>query len=78
MERELSEDEHNGTKEWIIQRCTQRWIGTELRYEDFPTPEGLMTRDQMIEVLSRVCEEHQDDEFRGHHVMNVLASQKAQ
>jgi hypothetical protein len=22
--------------EWIIQRCTQKWIGTELRYENWP------------------------------------------
>jgi hypothetical protein len=63
---------------WIIQKCTQRWIGTELLYEDFPTPEGLMTRDEMIEVLHRVCEEHQEDEFKGHNLMSVLASQKTQ
>jgi hypothetical protein len=60
--------------EWIIQRCTQRWKKPpdvripELLYEDFPTPEGLMTRSQMVEVLDRVGREHPDDEFRGHKV----------
>jgi hypothetical protein len=56
--------------EWIIQRCTQRWVGTELQYEDFPTPEGLMTRTQMLEVLERVGKESNDDEFRGHNTHN--------
>lgn len=56
--------------EWIIQRCTQRWVGTELQYEDFPTPEGLMTRTQMLEVLERVARENNDDEFRGHNTRN--------
>lgn len=60
--------------EWIIQRCTQRWRKPpevripELIYEDFPTPEGLMTRTQMVEVLDRVNREHPNDEFRGHRV----------
>lgn len=60
---------------WIIQRCTQKstyrpelpgaacW---QLEYEDFPVPEGLLTRDQMITVLDRVGRQNQDDEFRGH------------
>jgi len=52
--------------EWIIRRCTQKWIGTELQYEDFPTPEGLMTRTQMLDVLERVSRENPDDEFCGH------------
>jgi hypothetical protein len=51
---------------WIIQRCTQRWIGSELQYEDYPTPDGLMTRDEMIDVLLRVDEQNPNDEFRGH------------
>lgn len=63
--------------EWIIQRCTQRstfrpelpgaacW---ELEYENFPTPEGRMTREQMLVVLDRVGRENPDDEFRGHRV----------
>jgi hypothetical protein len=55
-------------KEWIIQRCTQRWVGTELQYEDFQTPEGRMTRDSMVKVLERVCHEHPHEEFRGHKV----------
>lgn len=62
--------------EWIIQRCTQKWnvhpelgpAGFELLYENFPTPEGLMTRAQMMEVLERVSREHPDSEFRGHRV----------
>lgn len=55
-------------EEWIIQRCTQKWIGTELQYEDFPVPEGVMTRSQMLTVLERVGRENPDDEFRGHRV----------
>ena len=41
-------------KEWVIQRCTQRWVGFQLEYEDFPTPEGLMTRDLML-TASGAC-----------------------
>lgn len=64
---------------WIIQRHTQQsrfdptlpgaacWI---LEYEDFPTPEGRMTRAQMIEVLDRVCLENPNDEFRGHRLFD--------
>lgn len=51
---------------WIIRRSTQKWVGTELQYEDFPTPEGLMTRTQMVEVLERVERENPDQEFCGH------------
>ena len=54
--------------EWVIQRRTQRWVGFQLEYEDFPTPEGLMTRDLMLTILERVCQEHPDYEFRGHTV----------
>jgi len=61
-------------KQWVIQRCTQQWIGTDLQYEDFPTPEGRMTRDLMVEVLERVCREHPHDEFRGHRVRAEVAS----
>jgi len=53
---------------WIIQRCTQKLAGKELQYEEFPTPEGLMTREQMLEVLKRVEQEHPSDEFRGHRI----------
>jgi hypothetical protein len=31
-------------KEWVIQRCTQRWVGFQLEYEDFPAPEDRRTR----------------------------------
>jgi hypothetical protein len=27
-------------REWIIRRCTQRWVGTELIYEDWPVREA--------------------------------------
>jgi hypothetical protein len=62
---------------WIIQRCTQKstfrpelpgaacW---QLEYEDFPTPEGVMTREKVLKVLERVCREHPDDEFRAHNL----------
>ena len=60
-------------RQWIIQRCTQKWhkcpelgrAGFELLCENFPTPEGLMTRVQMMEVLERVSREHPDSDFRG-------------
>lgn len=63
------------TPEWIIQRCTQKWIGTDLQYEDFPTAEGLMTRSQIIEVLDRVGREHPEDEFKGHRVFATGGAQ---
>lgn len=59
---------------WIIQRCTQRVVGSELQYEDFRVPgqfEGLMTRSQMIEVLDRVSRAYPNDEFRGHNTRPV-------
>ena len=28
----------NEERQWIIQRCMHRWKGTELIYEDRPTP----------------------------------------
>ena len=55
-------------KQWVIQRCRQRWVGFELEYEDFPTPEGRMTRETMLTVLERVSQENPNDEFRGHKV----------
>lgn len=69
------------TREWIIQRCTQK--GTfhperaggacwELEYEGFPTPESTMTYTDMLAVLDRVQRERLDSEFRGHRV-NVAA-----
>lgn len=51
---------------WLIQRCTQKIVGGQLQYEDFPTPEGLMTRARMLEVLDRVQRQNPQDEFRGH------------
>jgi hypothetical protein len=62
------EDVISQATEWVIKRCTQRWVGFQLEYEDFPTPEGLMTRDLMLKVLERVSREHPSDEFRGHRV----------
>ena len=64
-----SENTIQRDKEWMIQRCTQRWVGSDLEYEDFPTPEGPMTRDVMLRVLERVSREHPNDEFRGHRVI---------
>jgi hypothetical protein len=69
-------------REWIIQRCTQQWIGSELQYEDWPLSspafqlsrqnvrsQDLMTRDEMIVALD-FCNLHWPDEFKGHNVMN--------
>ena len=57
-------------REWVIQRCTQKWIGTDLQYEDFATLEGRMTKSQMVEVLGRVQAENPNDEFRGHRLVS--------
>jgi len=59
---------------WIIQKCTQRWIGNDLEYVDFPTPEGVMTRDQMVVVLERVCRENPAHEFKGHNLRQYAQS----
>jgi hypothetical protein len=58
-------------REWIIQRCIQQWVGSELQYEDWPGyAERLMTREEMITAL-RECEQRwQEHEFRGHNVVN--------
>jgi hypothetical protein len=64
-----SENAMHEDKQWTIQRCAQRWVGSDLEYEDFPTPEGQMTRDLMLTVLERVSREHPQDEFRGHRVV---------
>jgi hypothetical protein len=57
--------------EWIIQRCTQRWIGTELQYEDWPGySEHLMTRTEMLAAVEECDREWPQHEFRGHNVAN--------
>ncbi len=61
-------------REWIVQRCTQRWIGTELQYQDWgPHGPGTMTpviKSEMLEALDVVQRRWPDDEFRGHNVLN--------
>lgn len=61
-------------REWIIQRCTQQWIGTELQYQDWgPFGPGIMapvTKTEMIEALDVFQRRWPDDEFRGHNVGN--------
>jgi hypothetical protein len=76
-------------REWIIQRCTQRWNGSELLYEDWIGAElfdgaarhmgniELMTRSEMIEGLERCAKKWPDDEFRGHNVANCRCKQHA-
>lgn len=60
------------SREWIIQRCTQEWIGIELQYQDWgPYGPGTMsplTRNEMIEALDAIQRRWPDDEFRGHNV----------
>jgi hypothetical protein len=69
-------------REWIIQRCTQRWSDIELVYQDWigaelfdggipqvPTFE-LMTRSEMLRALDWCSKEWPDEEFRGHNVAN--------
>ncbi len=55
--------------EWIIQRCTQKWVDGDLQYEDFSTPEGILSRSEMLTVLDRVSRANPNDEFRGHRVV---------
>ena len=56
--------------EWIVQRCTQRIIGTELQYQDWPGyAERLMTRTEMLEALKECNQRWPDDEFRGHNAV---------
>lgn len=66
-------------REWIIQRCTQRWVGTELQYQDYLgsigpivtacAVEDLMAIDEMMRALD-ICGKSSPDELRGHNVMN--------
>jgi hypothetical protein len=57
-------------REWIIQRCTQRWIGTELQYEDWPSANRPKTRTEMLEALEYCGKQWPDEEFRGHNIAN--------
>ncbi len=57
---------------WIIRRCTQRWIGHSLVYEDFPTTAGLMTREDVQRELDRVDREF-PDEFCAHRISKHCA-----
>lgn len=57
--------------EWTIQRCTQKWRGTELQYEDWPGySERLMTRTEMLDALKECERKWPEHEFRGHNVAN--------
>ena len=60
----------NGLREWIVQRCTQRWIETELQYEDWPAIQCPVTQTEMLEKVKYWNREYPDDEFRGHNVAN--------
>lgn len=62
--------------EWIIRRCTQKWIGAELQYENWPAAafafglKGLLTRSQMMRALELCGQRWPNDEFAGHNVAN--------
>ena len=59
-----------GRREWIIQRCTQVWVGTDLRYEDWPRyAERLMTRREMLSALQECERQWPEYEFRGHNLV---------
>lgn len=60
----------DGKREWIIQRCTQRWIGTELQYEDWPARQEPLTQIEMLDKLAYWNDQRPDDEFRGHNIAN--------
>ena len=58
-------------REWIIQRCTQVWIATELQYDDWPGyAEHLMTRSEMLSALQECEGQWPQYEFRGHNLVN--------
>jgi hypothetical protein len=69
-------------REWIIQRCTQRWNGIELVYQDCIGAElfhwtvrqipnfELMTYSDMLRALDWCAKKWPDEEFRGHNVAN--------
>jgi hypothetical protein len=54
------------TRVWIIQRCTQQWIGTDLKYEDVTSRQNILTRGEMLRALDRIGRRNPNDEFRGH------------
>jgi hypothetical protein len=57
---------------WIIQRCTQQWIGASLQYEDWPGYcEKLLSYDEMIEALKQCDQRWPEHEFRGHSVIDA-------
>jgi hypothetical protein len=60
--------------EWIIQRCTQQWVGAELQYQDWgPYGPGTMTpltKSDMLAALEAFQRRWPDEEFRGHNVAN--------
>lgn len=72
-------------REWIIQRCTQRVIGSLLEYEDWLAAndvwgddyQELMTEAEMLIGLE-ICErEWASQEFRGHNVINCRCENHA-
>ena len=63
-------------REWIIQRCTQRWKGTYLQYEPWPLAADPMTRDEMLKALDRCAKHWPGDEFRGHNIRPRAAGAK--
>ncbi len=78
-ERQPSEQPETG--EWIIQRCTQQWIGTELQYQDWGiygpgTMTPFLTKSEMMERLEAIEKRWPDDEFRGHNVKNCRCHAK--
>lgn len=61
-------------REWIIQRCTQQWIGTDLQYQDWgPYGAGTMipvTKTKMLKSLESFQRRWPDEEFRGHNIIH--------
>lgn len=68
--REKTREGEGEMREWIVQRCTQQWLGTELVYEDWPGySERLMTRAEMESALSECNRKWFKEEFRGHNAV---------
>jgi hypothetical protein len=74
-------------RKWLVQRCLQKWSGSELLYEDWPicwrggTPRlgctEAMTREEMLRALLHCGGAYPEHEFRGHNIGNLEHCRRA-
>lgn len=60
------------TNDWIIQRCTQRWVGTDLMYEDLSPRHLPYTKEQAIAAMDIIASYFPNDEFRAHRINHIV------